>query len=124
MQTQGIFLSWIVVKDVPKAIQFYTEVAGLKLKEYHKEFGWAELSGPSGCLLGIAQENAEESVKAGGNAVITITVDDIETAKTHFAEKGADLIGETLEIPGHVKLQTFVDVDGNTLQLVENLMVH
>lgn len=123
MQTLGIFLSWIIVKDLSKAIQFYTEVAGLQLKEYHKEFGWAELSGPNGSSLGIGQENDQDPIRAGENAVVTITVNNIEEAKTHFAKKGAHLIGETIEIPGHVKLQTFIDADGNKLQLVEKLMV-
>lgn len=124
MKTQGIFLSWIVVKDIQKAIKFYTEVAGLQLKEYHEQFGWAELSGPNGTALGIGLENDQDPIKVGQNAVVTITVDNIEDAKTHFTKKGAHLIGETIEIPGHVKLQTFIDTDGNKLQLVENLMVH
>lgn len=121
MKTEGIFLSWIIVKDVPKAIQFYTETVGLKLKEYHKEFGWAELSGPDGTSLGIGQEGDENPMKAGSNAVVTVTVDDIDKAKTHFTKMGAQLVGDTMEVPGHVKLQTFMDTDGNTMQLVQKL---
>lgn len=121
MKTEGINLSWIVVKDIEKAIKFYTEVVGLKLNEFHQEFGWAELSGPSGALLGIAAEHKENPIKAGANAVVTVSVDDIEKAKTHFTKLGAKLIGDTMEVPGHVKLQTFADVDGNTMQLCEDL---
>lgn len=121
MKTQGIYLSWIVVKDVPKAIKFYTEIVGLKLKEYDQEFGWAELSGPAGSTLGIAQENDQDPIRAGSNAVVTVSVDDIEKAKAYFTEMGAKLVGDTMEIPGHVKLQTFTDTDGNTLQLVQEL---
>jgi len=121
MKTKGIFLSWIIVKDVPAAIKFYSEVVGLELKEYHKEFGWAELKGPEGSLLGIGQEDPQNPITAGSNAVVTVTVEDIEDAKRHFNNKGAKLVGETIEIPGHVKLQTFVDVDGNNFQLVQDL---
>lgn len=121
MKAQGIFLSWIVVKDIKAAIKFYTEVAGLELKEYHEAFNWAELAGSNGSILGIGQEDAESSIKAGVNAVVTIAVEDLELAKAHFIQKGANLVGETVEIPHHVKMQTFVDADGNTMQIVQKL---
>jgi predicted enzyme related to lactoylglutathione lyase len=121
MKTKGIFLSWIMVKDMPKAIKFYTDVVGLTLKNYHKEYGWAEMSGPDGSTLGIGLEGDENPMKAGANAVVTVSVDDIEKAKKHFQDQGATLIGETMEVPGHVKLQTFCDNDGNTMQLVEEI---
>lgn len=121
MKSQGIFLSWITVKDLEKAIEFYTKTVGLELKEHHKEFGWAELQGKSGSLLGIAQENQQDSIKPGTNAVLTIAVEDIVQAKEHFINKGATLVGDVIEIPGEVKLQTFKDIDGNTLQLVQKL---
>lgn len=121
MKTQGIHLTWITVKDIKKAIKFYTETVGLELKEYAEEFGWAEFSGPTGATLGIAQENPMDNVAAGSNGVVTVSVDDIEKAKAHFLRHGAKLVGDTLEVPGHVKLQTFVDADGNSLQLVEQL---
>lgn len=115
-------LAWIVVGDIEKAIQFYTETVGLQLKEFCKEFGWAELTGhQGGCRLGIAQANPSESVLPGENAVITMTVKDINEAKEQFAKKGVTFIGDTLEIPNHVKLQLFIDQDGNKLQLVEVL---
>ncbi len=121
MKTQGIYLSWIVVKDIKQAIKFYTEVVGLTLKEFHPEFAWAELAGPGGSILGIGEENPQSPMKAGINAVVTVAVDDMDTARQHYIEKGATLIGEVIEIPGHVKMQTFTDVDGNTMQIVQKL---
>lgn len=122
MKAQGINLAWIVVKDIEKAIKFYTEIVGLELKEYHKEFHWAELAGPDGSRLGIGQESPEcPDMKAGINAVVTVTVDDIYQANQHFLDKGATLVGELVTIPEHVMMQTFVDTDGNTLQLVQKL---
>lgn len=118
MKAEGFHLAWITVKDLDKAIAFYTEIVGLELKEYHKEFRWAELSGPHGAKLGIGEEGPHSEVPAGANAVITITVEDMDAAIKHFKSKGAKLVGELMEIPGEVKLQTFVDRDGNTLQLV------
>lgn len=121
MKAKGFHLAWIVVKDLDKAIDFYTQTVGLQLKELHQEFRWAELSGPEGAILGIGEENGQSEIPAGGNAVITITVEDMDKALEHFNSKGAKLIGEPLEIPGHVKMQTFTDRDGNTLQLVQKL---
>lgn len=121
MKTQGISLSWIVVKNIDAAIQFYTKVVGLKLREYNKEYKWAELCGEEGSALGIAQECVEQGSKAGTNAVVTVSVDDIEKAKNKFLEQGTQLVGDIVEVPGHVKMQTFLDADGNTFQLVELL---
>lgn len=121
MKNQGIELSWIVVKDIKAAIKFYTETVGFKLTQSTPENGWAELSGPSGSVLGIAQECKSFDVKAGSNAVISITVEDIDVACDFFKKKGAQLVGEIIEIPGHVKMQTFKDDDGNMMQLVQKL---
>jgi predicted enzyme related to lactoylglutathione lyase len=121
MAVKSIGLIWITVKDLKSAIKFYTEVIGLKLKEQHDQYGWAELSGQdgSGASLGIAQENDMDGMSPGSNAVVTLTVQDIVKAKNEMAKKGAKMVGDILEIPGHVKLQTVEDRDGNRLQLVQ-----
>jgi len=120
-KVDGIRLSWITVKDLDAAIKYYIEVVGLTLGDHNPEYKWAELSGPNGAHLGIAQENPEIEIKAGTNAVVTINVDDIEAARQSFEEQGATLIGDITEIPGHVKMQTFQDADGNVLQLTQIL---
>lgn len=121
MKVKGIFLNWIVVADIDAAVKFYTEVVGLQLKELNKNFGWAELSGPDGCLLGLAQENVEFHMKAGTNAVVTITVENLDDACVSLKEKGARLVGDVCVVPGEVKMQSFLDSDGNALQVVELL---
>jgi predicted enzyme related to lactoylglutathione lyase len=121
MNVRGNMLSWIVVKNLKEAVKFYTEVVGLTLDVEAPEYGWAELTAPEGCRLGIAQESMDEQVKAGSNAIITITVEDLEKACSLYKEKGAKLIGEILEVPGHVKMQTFVDTDGNMMQIVQKM---
>ena len=121
MKNYGISLSWIVVKDVKEAIKFYTETVGLTLREFNPEYGWAELMGPEGSALGIAQEDMEQNIKAGTNAIVTVTVDDINKARSDFLKRNVTLVGDVIEVPGHVKMQTFQDKDGNTMQLVEIL---
>lgn len=122
-KVKEIQLSWIVVTDLKAAIKFYEDVVGLKLTQNSEEFGWAEMSGQEGgALLGIAQSNAEEEVKPGQNAIVTFTVENIDIAKADMAKKGAQFIGNIIEIPGHVKMQTFNDKDGNRFQIVEMLI--
>lgn len=121
MKVQGMFLSWIVVANIAESVKFYTTTMGLTLHSFNEKFGWAELSGPEGARLGLAQQNLDYNMKAGTNAVITITVDDIDKAKKELLAKGVQVLGEVLEIPGEVKLQTVLDSDGNMFQLAEML---
>lgn len=121
MNVTGIKLSWIVVKDLNSALKFYTQVVGLKVLQESPEFGWAELSGPDGSVLGIAQENPQMSNKAGTNAIVTVSVKDIDLARESFLKQGANLVGDVEVVPGHIKMQTFIDQDGNFMQLVQTL---
>jgi predicted enzyme related to lactoylglutathione lyase len=121
MKVKGIHLSWIVVKDWKAAVKFYTETVGLTLLTENAEYGWAELSGADGSMLGIAQECSHSEVKAGSNTITAITVDNIEEARAFFQKKGVRLMGEIQEVPGHVKMQTFADADGNVMQIVQTL---
>lgn len=121
MKNLGIQLSWLTIKDLSSAIQFYTEIAGFELLEHSPEYGWAELKGEGGSRLGLSTECEENPIKAGSNSITCITVDDITKACALFTQKGAKLIGEMMEVPGHVKIQSFLDKDGNTLQLVEKI---
>ncbi len=119
-KVKQIQMAWIVVSDLKAAIKFYEETVGLKLTVLSEEHGWAEMSGmEGGALLGIAQSSSAEEVKPGENAVVTFTVENLETAKADMGKKGANFIGDIIEIPGHVKLQTFKDKDGNRFQIVE-----
>lgn len=122
MAVREIGLCWIVVKDLKAAIKYYTEVVGLKLMENNAEYGWAELEGfEGGSRLGLAQENAHDSMKAGKNAVVTFSVANIEKTKAEMVKKGAKCDGDILEVPGHVKMQTMIDADGNVFQICQTL---
>lgn len=118
-------LAWIVVSDIAKAKKFFVEKLGLKLHADSPEHGWLELSGASGgAMLGVAKESKHTPLEAGNNAVIALTVDDIVATKKEFEKKGVKMLGDIMEVPGHVKLQLFVDDDGNYFQLAQNLDGH
>ena len=113
-------LAWITVSDFKKARKFFTETLGLKELSCYEEMGWAELQGLNGgSMLGIAGEKGE--LPAGSNAIITFTVDNVDATIAEFKKKNVQLIGEVIEVPGHVKMQMFTDLDGNKFQIVQML---
>lgn len=127
MSVQGIHLAWVVVNDLNKALKFYTESLGFKLLEHQADYGWAEVSGSSGARLGIAQasacseEDSDLGTMPGINAVVAITVDNIDKTIAAYKAKGVKLIGKKQEVPGQVVLQTLEDPDGNKFQLAQLL---
>ena len=122
MAIKGLNLAWIVVNDLNKAVRFYTDVIGLKLEELDEKFGWAELSGgQGGARLGIAQVKERDGIRPGQNAVVTLTVENLASSLKDLAQKGGNIIGEVIEVPGVVKMQMIKDHDGNHFQLVEML---
>jgi predicted enzyme related to lactoylglutathione lyase len=123
MIPKSIQMVWIVVADIGKAIRYYTDVMGMTLKAYDEEMGWAEFGGEEdgGAYLGVAQVNPNHPGKPGQNAVVCINVDNVVAARAELELKGARLLGEIQEVPGHVKLQTLMDLDGNVFQIAEVL---
>jgi len=121
MAERSIDLIWISVNDFQKAIKFYTEVVGLKLMESNEEWGWAELQGESGARLGIAKACDKSCLAPGQNAVISITVPDLDQAKAGMAKQGAEAVGEECVVPGHVRMQLYKDQDGNQFHVVQKL---
>ncbi len=117
-----IELSWITVSDIQKAKKFFVDTLGMQLTSNSSEYQWLEVQGnEGGMLLGIGQCNEEYGTKPGHNAVVTMTVENIESAKKSLEEKGVIFEGEILEIPGHVKMVTFLDADNNRFQLVQTV---
>lgn len=127
MKVKEIGLCWIVVKDIQAAVKYYTEVVGLKIAEFNAEFGWAELEGHNGGIrLGIAQEDPKGPneccpIQSGQNAVVTFSVDNLDEVKAEMLKKGARCEGDIIEVPGHVRMQTVMDNDGNYFQVCQLL---
>ena len=122
MNVKSTNLSWVSVDDLEKALHFYKETLGFKELSVSKEYGWAELQGvDGGGVVGLAVKDPKGPIKPGNNAVVTLTVDNIESELAQLKGKGVRLLGELQEVPGHVKMYLLQDVDGNHLQLVELL---
>ena len=113
-------LSWVVVSNLEAAVKYYTEVIGLTIHMSAIAEGWAELSAPSGAKLGLAQEDAHMPISAGSNAVVTLTVQNLEQSTTEITSRGAEALGGIVEYAeGTVRLQMIKDIDGNLLQLMQ-----
>jgi predicted enzyme related to lactoylglutathione lyase len=135
MAIKSMKLGWIVVSDMKKTKKFFTETLGLNTTNESPEHNWMELQGKEGGFyLGVGQFDAEDACAdkndecnddaVGMNAVMTMTVDDLVKTKAELEAKGVQFIDEIMEIPGHVKMVTFVDPDNNMFQLVEELDNH
>ncbi len=117
-------MAWITVSDCAKAKKFFTEMLGMQVRADTPEYGWVELvAKDGGAALGIGQYNPQYSkeVQPGDNAVVTFTVDDIVKVKELFAQKNVTMLGDIVEVPGHVKMLFFADADGNKFQVVQML---
>jgi len=121
MSIKSFDLAWITVDDLKAAVKFYTDVVGFQLKEMNEQWGWAELQGESGMRLGIGVCNDSSDVKPGQNAVPTFTVTDLDKSKADMIQKGAVCLGDVMEVPGHVRMQTVQDPNGNKFQIVQVL---
>jgi predicted enzyme related to lactoylglutathione lyase len=122
MAIKSIDLGWITVSDFAKAKKFFVEHLGLTINSVNEEMGWLELKGKDGgALLGIAKAHEQETHRPGSNTVLTLKVDDIEKTKQELEAKDVTFLGGILEVPGHVKLATFIDPDKNVFQLVQDL---
>lgn len=122
MAVKKIELISLSVAHFAQAKEFFTQVVGLTIVQDCPEYGWIELRGiDGGTTLGIGKKNEEYGNMDQMNAVISLTVDDIIATKADFEAKGVKFNGEIMEVPGHVKLAAFTDLEGNEFFLTESL---
>lgn len=123
MAIRGIELAWISVTDMQKAKTFFQDKLDLTIHANTPEYGWMEFEGKDGgCLLGVGTGSGHPDLKPGHNAIVTFTVDDIEKTRAELQAKGVTIVGDIIEVPGHVKMLFIKDEDGNFFQLCEPLM--
>ena len=111
------------VADLDAAIGWYK--AHLGFAEIFKvpEAGWAEVATPAeGVSIGLSQRaEAGDAGPVGSGTTPVFGVEDIDAARAELEGKGVRFEGDTVELPGMVKLATFFDLDGNTLMLAQSL---
>lgn len=108
----------IMVRDFERAIRFYTETLGLKLKSRAGDH-WAEVTSP-GLTIGLHPWSPGHGPEPGTEGGISIGFEarPIEKAVEALRTKGVALRGPVQDNE-NVKLAFFADPDGNPLYLCE-----
>jgi len=103
----------VIVSDMDRAVQFYVDRLGLKLKaRYGDEFAQVQCPG-----LTMALHPSSERLRPGKSESMSVGfgVEDLEEAMTGLKSKGI-AFGQIVD-DGPVKLVSFEDPDGNPLYL-------
>lgn len=109
----------IQVLDLNKAMKWYEEKLGFTKLYQIDDMGWAEMSTEiKGVNIGLSQV---EKITGTGNCKLTFGVKDIDKTRALLEKQGVRFTGETITIPGMVKLATFEDPDKNVHMFYQGL---
>ncbi|MCC6387234.1 MAG: VOC family protein [Dehalococcoidia bacterium] len=108
------------VKDVAKAVEWYTTKLGFGVNVFFEDLPWADIAtNVPGFSIGLSQapELAGKSACA-----VTLAMDDVHASRAALEALGVTFQEENTVIPGKVILAHFSDLDGNPLALAQSLM--
>lgn len=102
------------VKDLDRAIRFYTDVLGFTLTERRDDLQFAHLdTNVDGLQIGLSQQ---PEPKGSGSVLLNIGVKDVAAARRALEARGVVFRRPTVVIPNKVALAEFADPDGNLLR--------
>jgi predicted enzyme related to lactoylglutathione lyase len=102
------------VRDLDRAIEFYTRVLGFDLTERRDDLRFAHLAtNVDGLEIGLSEQ---EAPKGSGSVLLNIGVADVAAARRALEAKGVVFPRPTVVIPRKVALAEFADPDGNRLR--------
>ncbi len=102
--------------DMDRAVAFYRDVLGLRLIRQDGP-SWAEFD--TGTVR-LALHGAVQGrpVEAGG-ATAVFRVDDLDAARAALEIKGVEFVERGTEVEGFARFASFLDPDGNRVQIIE-----
>ena len=107
------------VRDIDASLAWFKDALGFE--EAFRVPGWAEVTTPApGVTVGLTETEAPGDGAGGATPVFGVA--DIDAARAALEAKGVRFEGETVELPGMVKLATFKDPDGNRYMFAQSLM--
>ena len=107
------------VSNLEEAISWFRDILGFEEIFKVPEAGWAEVStSAAGVSIGLEAGGAAQQ---GRGSTPVFGVVDIDAARSALQAKGVRFEGETVELPGMVKLATFFDPDGNRFMFAQSL---
>jgi CreA protein len=102
------------VKDLDRAIRFYTDILGFELTERRDDLQFAHLdTNVDGLQIGLSEQ---VEPKGSGSVLLNIGVKDVAAARRALEARGIVFRRPTVVIPGKVALAEFSDPDGNLLR--------
>jgi catechol 2,3-dioxygenase-like lactoylglutathione lyase family enzyme len=114
----------LIVSDLDRAVRFYVETLGFKLRVREDGDVWAEVDGGDGVVLGLHPASGHaHAPKPGAHGSISIGLEvnqPIAEVALVLANRGVVFHG-AIRDDGPVKLAFFADPDGNALYLYERL---
>ena len=111
----GVSTVWLPVNDMDRALAFYGETLGLKVKDNHGE--WAEVDA-DGLTIGLNARDSETPGSEGGAVVAFRPDGGIEDVVEKLEGQGVDFAGGVTDHPWG-RIAAFHDPDGNVLELYE-----
>jgi CreA protein len=102
--------------DMERAAAFYSEVLGLPLLRRSGD-AWAEFDGGP-IRLALHGVHEGQPVPLGG-ATAVFEVDDLDESRRTLEGRGVAFDQHVGEVEGFARFASFLDPDGNTLQLIE-----
>ncbi|HEX6263539.1 MAG TPA: VOC family protein [Actinomycetota bacterium] len=103
-------------QDMDRAVKFYRDVLGLELIRQEGS-SWAEFE--TGTIR-LALHGAVEGRPAeAGGATAVFEVDDLDATRAALEERGVELLDHMGEVEGFARFASFLDPDGNTVQVIE-----
>ena len=103
------------VSDMDRAVSFYRDVLGLRLVRRDEE-KWVEFE--SGGRRLALHAVAEGQPMTPGGATAVFSVDDLDRAKADLSSRGVRF-GHEGDVAGFARFASFLDSEGNTVQLIE-----
>jgi predicted enzyme related to lactoylglutathione lyase len=104
--------------DMDRAVAFYQDVVGLRLVRREAD-QWAQFD--AGPVQFALHGHIEGNPVATGGATAVFRVDDLDTAVRSLQGKGVVFGDHIGEVAGYARFRSFLDPDGNTVQLIEYL---
>ena len=118
----GIDHPAVAADDVDKLAEWYCDVLGFKKKFRHDKPIWI-VEAPDGTYVEIMPKDdsprQERNVLTPGWSHVAFRVNNFEAANAHLDKLGVNWMGEAVEAIGGGTVRSFMDPDGNMLQIVD-----
>ncbi len=111
----GVSTVWLPVNDMQRALDFYGDTLGLKVKENHGE--WAEVDA-DGLTIGLNARRSEQPGADGGAVIAFRPQGSIDEVVESLAGQGVEFAGGITDHDWG-RIAAFHDPDGNVLELYE-----